>query len=253
MVRRAGARGGLRVRQLHPRVHRPRGLLGPALQSRPAADRGRRHQVAGRGDDRAPHARPPVRRARRRGRAHLAAERRRQHGLLQHARARAAGVEEDLQDQRRDLGDGPRAAAERRPRRPLRLRPVADRPQVGPHPHRGPGLRGRAPEHGAQARGVGLAQLGGDRDRRRALLQAGAQPRHRRTARRALLLPDEVAPQPAPRRAGAARHRELHRDLLQAARDRSPRAPPRAAPKPAAAPQPPAAAAEPRRARARTR
>ena len=32
VVRRAGARGRLRLRQLHPRVHRARGLLGQALQ-----------------------------------------------------------------------------------------------------------------------------------------------------------------------------------------------------------------------------
>ena len=42
--------------------------------------------------------------------AHLAAQRRRQHGLLQHARARAPRLEEDLEDQRRHLGDGHRAA-----------------------------------------------------------------------------------------------------------------------------------------------
>ena len=36
------------------------------------------------------------------------AERRRQHGLLQHARARAAGVQEDLQDQRGHVDHGPR-------------------------------------------------------------------------------------------------------------------------------------------------
>ena len=47
-------------------------------------------------------------------------------------------------------------------------------------------------------------ELGRHRDRRRALLQARAQPRRRRAARRAVLLPDEVAPQPAPRRPGAA-------------------------------------------------
>ena len=50
--------------------------------------------------------------------------------------------------------------AERRPRRPLRLRAVADRPQVGAHPRRGPGLRRRAAERRAEARGVGLAELG---------------------------------------------------------------------------------------------
>ncbi len=87
--------------------------------------------------------------------------------------------------------------------RSLGLRAVADRPQVGAHPRRGPGLRRRAAERRDEARGVGLAQLGRDRDRRRALLQARAQPRRRRPARRALLLPDEVAPQPAPRQPGA--------------------------------------------------
>ena len=78
--------------------------------------------------------------------AHLAAERRRQHGLLQHARARAPRVQEDLQDQRRHLDHRPRAARRRRPRRPVRLRAVADRPQVGAHPPRGPGVRRRAAE-----------------------------------------------------------------------------------------------------------
>ena len=61
VVRRAGARGRLRLRQLHPRLHRPRGLLGQALQEGRPADRRRRHQVAGRRDDRPPHARPPLR------------------------------------------------------------------------------------------------------------------------------------------------------------------------------------------------
>ena len=93
--------------------------------------------------------------------------------------------------------------AERRLHRPVGLRAVADRPQVGAHPRRGPGLRRRAAERRAEARGVGLAELGGHRDRRRALLQARAQPRRRRPARRTVLLPDEVAAQPAPRRPGA--------------------------------------------------
>ena len=47
------------------------------------------------------------------------AQRRRQHGLLQHARARAPRVQEDLEDQRRHLDHGPRAARGGRPRRPL--------------------------------------------------------------------------------------------------------------------------------------
>ena len=103
VVRRADPRGRLRVRELHPGLHRPRGLLEQPLREGRAADRRRRHQVAGRRDDRPPHARPPVRRPRRQAAAHVAAQRRRQHGLLQHARARAAGVQEDLQDQRGHL------------------------------------------------------------------------------------------------------------------------------------------------------
>ncbi len=117
-------------------------------------------------------------------RAHVAAERRRQHGLLQHARARAPGVEEDLEDERGHVDHGPRAAGGRHPRRSVGLRAVADRPQVGAHPRRGPGVRRRAAERRAEARGVGLAELGGHRDRRGALLQARAQPRRRRPARR---------------------------------------------------------------------
>ena len=50
--------------------------------------------------------------------------------------------------------------AERRLHRPVGLRAVADRPQVGAHPRRGPGLRRRAAERRAEARGVGLAELG---------------------------------------------------------------------------------------------
>ena len=159
VVRRAGARGRLRLRELHPGVHRPRGLLEQALQEGRPADRRRRHQVPGRRDDRAPHARPPVPRPRREDAAHVAAQRRRQHGLLQHARARAPGVQEDLQDQRGHLDHGPRAARRRRLHRPVGLRAVADRPQVGAHPRRGPGLRRRAAQRRDEARGLGLAQL----------------------------------------------------------------------------------------------
>ena len=103
---------GVGVRQLPAGLHRPRGLLGQALRGGRAADHRRRHQVPGRRDDRPPPARAALPRPRRADRAHLAAQRRRQHGLLQHARARAARLEEDLEDQRRHLDHGPRAAAE---------------------------------------------------------------------------------------------------------------------------------------------
>ena len=70
---------------------------------------------------------------------------------------------------------------------------VADRPQVGAHPARGQSLRRRAADRRAEARGLGLAELGRRRDRRGAADQAGAQQRHLRPARRPLQLPDEVA------------------------------------------------------------
>ena len=122
----------------------------------------------GRRDDRPPLAGPAVPRARREDAAHVAAQRRRQHGLLQHARARAPGVQEDLQDERRDVDHGPRAARRRRLHRPLGLRAVADGPQVGPHPPRGAGLRRRAADGRDEARGLGLAELRRHRHRRRA-------------------------------------------------------------------------------------
>ena len=50
--------------------------------------------------------------------------------------------------------------------------PVAAGPQVGLHPARGPQLRRRAAEPGAQARGVGLPELGRRDHRRAALRQA---------------------------------------------------------------------------------
>ena len=63
--------------------------------------------------------------------AHQPAERRRQHGLLQHARARAAGVQEDLEDERRHVDPRPRAARRRRLHRPVGLRAVARRTASG--------------------------------------------------------------------------------------------------------------------------
>ena len=113
VVRRADPARGLRVRELHPGVHRPRALLAGALQGARPADHRRRHQEPGRRDHRAPRAGPPDARARRQDRPHVAAQLRRQHRLPQHARARAPGVEEDLQDQRGDLGHGRRRSPRR--------------------------------------------------------------------------------------------------------------------------------------------
>ena len=98
------------------------------------ADHRRRHQVAGRRDDHAPRAHEPLPRAWRPPRPDDAAERRRQLGLPQHARAHAPRVEEDLEDERRHVDARLRHGRGQRARRPVRLRAVADRPQVGVHP-----------------------------------------------------------------------------------------------------------------------
>ena len=121
---------------------------------------------------------------------------------------------------------GPELPERRRPRRPLGLRAVADRPQVGAHPPRGQVVRRRAADRRAEARGLGLAELGRGRDRRGADDQAGAQQRHRRPARRAVQLPDEVAARPAARRRGAGDDRGVHRQARP-----HPARPPRPRPK----------------------
>ena len=150
------------------------------------ADHRRRHQVAGRRDDRPPRADAPLPRARRPPRPDDAAQRRRQHGLPEHARARAPRVEEDLEDERGHVDARLRHGREERPRRPVGLRAVADRPQVGLHPHGGLRLRRRAAQRRAEARGLGLAELGRHRHRRRAPREAGAEQRRRRRARGAV-------------------------------------------------------------------
>ena len=175
-------------------------------------DRGRRHQEPGRLHHRPPHPHPPLRGPRPGARPHLPAQLRRQHGLQEHARARAPRVQEDLQDPGRHQPDGgQRARRRRRPRRPVRPRAVAEGPQVGLHPHGGAQLRRRAAQPRAQARGVGLPQLGRRHHRRRALRQAGARPRHRRPAPRPLGLLHEVAAGAVPRRRGARPRRGIRR------------------------------------------
>ena len=104
-----------------------------------------------------------------------------------------------------DIGVG------QRPRRPVRLRAVAHRPQVGVHPHGGLLVRRRPAQRRAEARGLGLAELGGHRHRRRPTREARAQQRHRGLARGAECVPHEVAAEADPRRRGARGHRALHR------------------------------------------
>ena len=78
---------------------------------------------------------------------------------------------------------GPTWARPQRPHRPVGLRAVARRPQVGLRPPRGSRVRRRAPEPRVQARGLGLPQLGRHHHRRHPRREDRQGPRHRRPAR----------------------------------------------------------------------
>ena len=101
----------------------------------------------------------PVPRARRAARPHLPAQFRRQHRLPEHARARAAGVEEDLQD----AGRRPASSTCRSTPGDIHVGPSDYVPWLTDrkwclHPHGGHHLRRRAAERRAEARGVGFAR-----------------------------------------------------------------------------------------------
>ena len=168
------------VRQRAAGVHRLRPGVGQEVRRRRRADRRRRHQEPGRRDHHPPRDGQAVRGSRRAARPHDAAQRRRQHGLPQHARARAPGVEEDLQDAGRHVEPAARVQDQGRAHRPVRSRRLARRPQVGLRPPRGPRVRRRAAEPGVQARGVGLAELRRRHHRRGARGEDRQGPRHRR-------------------------------------------------------------------------
>ena len=93
---------------------------------------------------------------------------------------------------------------------PVGLRAVVDRPQVGVHPHGGLLVRRRAAERRAQARGLGLAELGRHRHRRRPAREARAEQRHRGLARGAERVSHEVPAEADSRRRGSRGHRALH-------------------------------------------
>ena len=163
------------------------------FRERGVADHRRRHQVAGWRDDHTSHAGEFVSRARGAARPDLPVELRWQHRFPKHARARAAGFEENLQDQRCDQPARRADVGGQRARRPERLRAVARGPQMVPHPHGGNDLRQRAFEMRSQARGLGLTELSWSGDRCGALHQACARPGYQWPARRAVQLLHEVA------------------------------------------------------------
>ena len=179
---------------------------------------GRRHQVAGGRDDRPPHARQPVPGPRREAGAHLAAERGRQHGLLQHARARAPRVQEDLQDPGRHVAAG-RASCRRTT---CYIGPSDYVPWLTDRKWAHIRLEGEAfgdvPLTSRRSSRCGTRRTRRHRHRRRALLQAGAQPRHGRPARGAELLPDEVAAGAGAGLRRAREHGALHRRSTAARR-----------------------------------
>ncbi len=87
--------------------------------------------------DHAPGADEVVRGPRRQAQPHLSAQLRRQHGLHEHARARAPDVEEDLQDAVGAVAVGEAARQAADPHRPVGPRAVARGSQVGHDPARG--------------------------------------------------------------------------------------------------------------------
>ena len=134
-----------RLRERHPGLHRQRPEWARKFRDAGIPIVGRRHQEPGGGHHRPPGAHPAVRGPWPGPRPHLPAQLRREHGLHEHARARAPRVEEGLEDPGRDEpGRELRARRRRRPHRPVRPRALAERPQVGLHPHGGPQLRRRA-------------------------------------------------------------------------------------------------------------
>ena len=186
------------------------------------ADRRRRHQVAGRRHDHAPRPRQALRGPRRRARPHLPAELRRQHGLHEHARARAPDVEEDLQDAVGAVPARPAPAQGIDPHRPERPRAVARGPQVGDDPPRGSQLRRRAPDDRDEARGLGLPELGGRDHRRPAVREAREGSRDRRPDHRPERLLHEEPAGAVHRRRGATDGRGV-RERGDPARGRRPR------------------------------
>ena len=94
--------------------------------------------------------------------------------------------------------------AAQRAHRPVRLRRVARRPQVGVRPPRGSQLRRRPAAPRVQARGVGLPELGRHHHRRDPRREDRQGPRHRRPDPVGLVVLHEVA-------AGAVHRRRLPR------------------------------------------
>jgi myo-inositol-1-phosphate synthase len=86
-----------------------------------------------------------------------------------------------------------RPAGRGRARRSVGLRAVAQGSQVVPHPHGGHDVRRCAAQPRDEARGVGLAQLGRHRDRRRALRQDRSRQGSEGCAHRAVVVLQEVA------------------------------------------------------------
>ena len=93
-----------------------------------------------------------------------------------------------------DLGKRQRA------HRPVGLRGLAGRPQVGLRAAGGPRVRRRAAEPGVQARGLGLAQLGRRHHRRGAGREDRQGPRHRRPDPVGVVVLHEVPAGAVPRR-----------------------------------------------------
>ena len=104
----------------------------------------------------------------------------------------------------------PRHGCPQRAHRPVRLRRVARRPQVGLRPARGPRVRRRAAEPRVQARGLGLPEQRRHHHRRRARREDRAGPGHRRPDPLRVDVPHEVPARADGRRPRPRTGRGLH-------------------------------------------
>ena len=162
------------------------GRVGQEVRRRRRADHRRRHQEPGGRHDHAPRPDEALRGPRREDQPHLPAELRRQHGLHEHAGARAPGVEEGLEDAVGAVPDGDPAGQGRRSTSGRRdhVPWLEDRKWAQ--------IRIEGTSFGDVPLNVEMKlevwdspELGGHRHRRHPLREAGARPRDRRPVDRA--------------------------------------------------------------------
>ena len=120
------------------------------------------------------------------------------------------GVQEDIQDRSRAIGDRRAPGGRKYPYRPERLRAVAARQQNCVYPYGRPALWRCADGDRLQTFGRGFAELGRGGDRRDPLLQTGTRSRYRRRFAFRFRLFLEASARANDRRRGLSLRRAIH-------------------------------------------